>query len=202
MAIFLTGLAVWACSGLIIAGLLARHGHNFWLLGLISLGFGPFVLLIWSKALYQLPSQVTVVKDDPIKADAGWIDVLVGLDGSDRSVESARSVLHTLGPAIGRLRLTSVIDHEVANAAEMYEIDDERIRFLESAAGTLGYDSAEISLVSGRPDRALVEHATANEFDLVVIAHRRHDIRGALRGSTAARLARTADLPVLIGPSI
>jgi hypothetical protein len=35
MTILLTGLDVWTLSGLIVAGLLARHGHNFWLLALM-----------------------------------------------------------------------------------------------------------------------------------------------------------------------
>ena len=168
----------------------------------MGLGFGPFLLMIWGEALHRLPSRVTVVKADPVAWGAGWIDVLVGLDGSSESLASAQQVLAKLGPAIGRIRLTSVLDHEMANAAEVYELDDDRIRFLNDAALTLGHADAEISLVSGRPDKALLEHATTNAFDLVVVAHRRHDIRGALRGSTVARLARTAELPVLIGPAI
>jgi len=34
---------------------------------------------------------------------ASWLDVLVGLDGSAELLESAGSVLATLGPSIGRL---------------------------------------------------------------------------------------------------
>ena len=207
MAIFFTGLAVWAVSGLVVAGILARHGHNFWLLALMGLGFGPFLLTIWGKGLHDLPSRVTMVQPSSTETThqtqptAGWIDVLVGLDGSTESRESAGSVLTTLGPAIGRLRFTSVIDHEIANATEAFELDDKRVRFLQEAAVLLGHGDAEVSLISGRPDKALVEHATSNGFDLVVVAHRRNEIRGAIRGSTVARLARSSGVPVLIGPS-
>jgi len=216
VTIFFAGLAVWAVSGLVIAGFLARQGHHFWLLALMGLGFGPFLIVIWAEALHRLPSRVTMVQPDPTHVDitasgpnkpdltnehGGWIDVLVGLDGDDESLASVDSVLTTLGPAIGRLRLTSVIDHEIANANDAFERDDDRVAFLRTAAHKLGYEDAEISMVSGRPDKALLEHATTNDFDLVVVAHRRNELRGALRGSTVARLARSADLAVLIGPA-
>lgn len=126
---------------------------------------------------------------------------MVGSDGSAESLEGAGCVLATLGPSIGRLRLTSVIDHEIASAAEAFEVDDDRIQLLQESARALGYGDVEISLISGRPDKVLLEHAATNNFDLVVVANRRNELLGALRGSTVARPARSADLGVLIRPS-
>ena len=53
MTVFLAALAVWGLCGLIIAALLARHGHNFWLYAVLGLGYGPFLVAIWLGASHE-----------------------------------------------------------------------------------------------------------------------------------------------------
>lgn len=200
MAVALTALIVWGFSGVVVAWLLSRHGHNFWLLGILGLGYGPFLTLIWLRGIQGQPTKTRIVDEAGIEPDGGWIDVLVGLDGRSDSVESTRQVLTTLGPALRRVGLVSVLDHEVGNAPDAFTVDERRIEHLRQAAGDLGVPHAQISLITGQPDKALREHAQAFDFDLLVVAHRRADLVSSIRGSTTGRLARAAELPVLIGP--
>ena len=200
MTILVTALAVWAICGVIIATLLARHGHNFWLFVLMGLGYGPFLVLVWLRGVRGQPVRSVIIKPGGGQANAGWIDVLVGLDGSEASVTSAHEVLKTLGAGLGRVQLASVLDHEISNQPDAFTADERRIAYLEQAAIELDVPHAEIVLLAGRPDKALLEHADRNNFDVLVIAHRANDLVNTLQGSTASRLARRADLPVMIGP--
>ena len=202
MSIVLPALLIWGALGVAIAGLLSRHGHNFWLYAFIGLGYGPLLLLVWWQAAHGLPTSERIIHVDGHQNTDGWIDVLVGLDGTDDAVESTRHVIATLAGATRRVRLASVIDHEVSGSAEAFETDDRRISYLEAAARSLGMPNAEISLLSGQPDKALTDHATEHNFDLLVVAHRRDTLLSGIRGSTVGRLARNADLPVLIGPPV
>lgn len=202
MNVFLAALAVWGVSGLIIAALLSRHGHNFWLYAVLGLGYGPFLVAIWLSSSRDEPPSATIVATGGPANEQGWIDVLVGLDGTDAAVHSTGQVLETLRPAIRRIRFASALDHELINALNKFELDDHRRDHLSRVSRELGFPNAELALVSGQPDKALVAHAVENELHLLVVAHRRHPNIGAVRGSTVARLARNARIPVLIGPPV
>ncbi len=202
--VLFTALGVWAAAGVITAAILSRHGHNFWLFALIGLGYGPFLLLIWLQGARGQQTRSVVIRPGTApssrRPDAGWLDVLVGLDGSVESVSSTHRVLESLHPAVRRLQLTSAIDHEISNQPDAFGTDERRIEYLQQAANTLGYPEAELALISGQPAKALLEHAEQNSFDLLVIAHRARGLVASLQGSTASRLVRRADIPVLIGP--
>lgn len=205
MMVLVTALVVWAAAGVIIAAILARYGHNFWLFALMGLGYGPFLVLVWLKGARGQQTQSVMIRAGSTGSSAGWpddgwLDVLVGLDGSDHSVCSTRHVLETLRPAIRRVRLTSALDHEISNQPDAFSTDERRSQYLKQAANTLGYPDAEIVLLSGQPDKALLDHAEQDSFDLLVIAHRAEGIVTTLQGSTASRLVRRAEIPVLIGP--
>ena len=148
------------------------------------------------------PDQPQEQEDDGHRNTDGWIDVLVGLDGTDDAVESTRHVIATLASATRRVRLAAVLDHEVSGSAEVFEADDRRIAYLETAARSLGMPDAEIAVLSGQPDKALADHATEHNFDMLVVAHRRDTLLSGIRGSTVGRLARNAALPILIGPPV
>ncbi len=200
MTILVTALVVWAASGVVTAAILARHGHNFWFFAAMGLGFGPFVVLVWLEGARGQRSKSVVVRSSDATNERGWIDVLVGLDGSADSVESVGQVLKTLRQAVRRIRLVSALDHEISNSPDSFLSDDRRVEYLNAAAQSLGVVDAEIALISGQPDKALLDHAAKNKFDLLVVAHRGHPVISGIQGSTVARLARSAEIPVLIGP--
>jgi nucleotide-binding universal stress UspA family protein len=201
MTIAFTALLMWAFAGVLIAWLSSRHGHNFWIMAVIGLAYGPLLVLIWIRGLKGQQTGSRLVRFDAREQRNGWIDVLVGLDGTSDCVESTGQALSTLGDAVGRVQLASVLDHEVFNSHDMFSIDERRIHYLQQAATKLALPHAELSLISGQPDKALHRHAAKHGFDLLVVSHRRAALPGAIRGSTATRLARSAEVPVLIGPA-
>lgn len=196
------GLVLWGLSGLAIAGLMYRRGHNFWINAFIGVGYGPFLTVIWLQSrLHQSDEEHVVVgRTEPLPF--GHLYVLVGLDGSEQSLRSVGALVDMLGSSIRRMRLVSVIDHELTDAADIYEVDERRIDHLEEAAMTLGFPNAEISLLKGRPSNALAAHGLANDFDMLIVGHRHNAVTSALLGSTSTQLARSAGLPVLVGPAV
>lgn len=193
-------LALWSASGLVVAVWLRRQGHNLAAHAALGLGFGPLVALFYLGSRHQTEHVVSVVAVGGPPADDGWVDVLVGLDGSTGSVESARVALATLGGCVRRLRLANVLDVETANRRDAFDTDERLVAYLHDAAAALSVPAAELVLLTGRADSALVDHAVDEKMDLVVVGHRQHPRESMLFGSAVSRLARNAELPVLIGP--
>ncbi|NNC81818.1 MAG: universal stress protein [Acidimicrobiales bacterium] len=193
---FLLGLAIWSALGLFSVWLLRRNGHTVAWAGL-ALWMGPIVLLL-AQSVPQDSGRV--IYFHPGTDLPGSLNVLVGLDGSSGSVTSAKAALEPLRPVIHRIRLVSVIDIETGKAPENYSVDDELIEALHAASRTLEMPEAELALVSGRADHALMTHAVDEAMDLVVVAHRQHRFASVLLGSTVARLAKHSSVPILIGP--
>lgn len=202
MLIVLVALALWSLSGLVVAVWLRRQGHNLAAHATLGLGFGPLVALFHLESRRNVEQVVSVVDVGGPPDPDGWVDVLVGLDGSTGSIDSARGALTMLGGCIRRLRLATVLDVETANRRDAFDTDDRLVAYLHGAAEALRAPSAELVLLTGRADSALVDHAISEKMDLLVVAHRQHPGEALLMGSTVARLARSAELPVLIGPPV
>ena len=202
MSSVLVALALWSLSGLAVALWLRRQGHNLAAHSALGVGFGPLVALFHLESRRHTETTATVVGTGAPSETGGWIDVLVGLDGSDTSIASARGALAMLGGSVGRLRLSTVLDVETANRPDAFDADERLVGYLEGAATSLSAPGAELVLLTGRADVALVDHAVAEDMDLVVVAHRQHSRQALILGSTVARLARDAALPVLIGPPV
>ena len=195
----LLAIGIWSSIGLAISVYFRRRGHNFFLFAAIAIWLGPLIALVMgSVARQQGHADVRVLRSGG--RSSGWLHVLVGVDSSPASVDSLRSVIAMLGPAIGRIRIVSALDQETANSPSFFNQDDELEHWLESTAVGVGFPDAELAFVSGRADRALVEHATEGGFDVLVVAHRSHNFRSVLFGSTVERLSRHATVPLLIGP--
>ncbi len=195
----LLAIAIWSSIGLAISVVFRRRGHNFFLFAAIAIWLGPLIALVMgSVARQQGHADVRVLRSGG--RSSGWLHVLVGVDSSPESVDSLRSVIAMLGPAIGRIRIVSALDQETANSPSFFNQDNELERWLVSTAVGIGFPDAELAFVSGRADRALVEHATEGGFDVLVVAHRSQNFRAVLFGSTVERLSRHATVPLLIGP--
>lgn len=192
-------IVIWSSIGLAISVLFRRQGHNFFLYAAIAIWLGPLIALVMgSVARQQGHADVRVLRSGG--RSSGWLHVLVGVDRSLESVDSIRSVIAMLGPAVGRIRIVSALDEETANSPSFFSQDDELEHWLVSTAVGIGFPDAELAFVTGRADRALVEHATEGGFDVLVVAHRSHNLRAVLFGSTVERLSRHATVPLLIGP--
>ena len=195
-------LLVWSVSGLAVAVWLRRQGHNLAAHAVLGLGFGPLVALFHLESRRNVERVVSVVDVGGPPNEDGWVDVLVGLDGSTGSIDSTGKVLDMLGGSVRRLRLATVLDVETANRRDAFETDDRLVGYLHDAAAALSVPTAELVLLTGRADSALVEHAIDETMDLLVVAHRQHSRQALLLGSAVARLARDAELPLLIGPPV
>lgn len=72
---------------------------------------------------------------------------------------------------------------------------------LEAAAERAAAHGVELATETerGRPDRTIVAHAVAGEFDAIVMgAHGRRDPASVLLGSTAEKVTRRAPCPVTV----
>jgi len=195
---FVLGLAVWSALGLLSVWMLRRNGHSIAWAG-IALWLGPIVLLLVQSIPVRPGRMVYFRPGDQLP---GSLNVMVGLDGSTGSIASARAALEPLRPIVRRIRLVSVVDVETGEAPDNYSVDDELIERLSDASRALDFPDAELALISGRADHALMTHAVDEAMDVVVVAHRQHRFASVLLGSTVARLAKHAPVPILIGPPV
>ena len=192
-------VVLWSSLGLLACVVFRRSGHNFLLFAGLAVWMGPFILVVMRfVSREQAPAQVNLLRiGEPLD---GWLDILVGVDGSVESSTSATAALDTIRPAIRRIRFAAVLDHETAANPDFFTADEEIERMLFATTNRLDLPNAEIALLSGRADRALMSHATEEGFDLLLVSHRNHRGLAALLGSTVQRLSHHAPIPVLVGP--
>jgi len=193
-------VVIWSTVGLLASLFFRRRGHNLLLFAGLGLWLGPFVVPVMRAASREQHSVVRVIREGEVSS--GWLDLLVGLDGTEGSMESVRPVIAKLAPGIRRIRLVTALDHETANSPDFFDTDEALESELETAAHILGVEHAELAFVSGRADKALVAHAVDEKFDLLLVSTRNHRVFGTLFGSAVYRLARRAQIPVLIGPTV
>ncbi|ELZ08908.1 UspA domain-containing protein [Halovivax asiaticus JCM 14624] len=134
--------------------------------------------------------------------------ILVGIDDSEqaeRALEHALSLAETTDATV---HVVTVV--ESAGSPMRFgiaEVDD-----LNEAAESLvdevvdAYDGQDVDIRGdvrrGKPAEALTEYAADADADLLVVGQRGADgVTGAILGSTADRLARTAAVPVTIVPA-
>ena len=191
----------WSFVGVAVAVWLARHGHNFWLFAAMGIAYGPLTAVIgWATTRQRGHEPAFIAEGAPWHGD-GWLDVLVGLDGTDAACESVRPMIDRLSPAIRTLHLVSVLDHEITDSLESFERDDERRAYLRDAAESYGAPTATLALLAGQPDREITAYAEAHDIDMIVVGHRTQPIGRKLRGSTLTGLARHSELPVVVVPA-
>ncbi len=192
-------IALWSGSGILACIIFRRHGHNLLLFAGLAVWMGPLVIyMMLYVARQEEPMVVDVVQDGA--PGAGWLDVLVGTDGSTESVTSVSAALTTLKPALGRVTITSVLDAETAHSPHVFSTDEEAEQAVRDIARRADLDGAALVLLSGRADRALSAYAQSERFDAILVGHESHRLAGALLGSTIRRLASDAPVPVIIGP--
>lgn len=193
-------VVIWSVIGLLAALAFRRRGHNFLMFAGLGLWLGPLVIPLMYASIRKQHSIVRVIREG--EASSGWLDLLVGIDGTSDSLDSVRQVVAKLAPAIRRIRIVTALDPETANSPNFFDTDEALQSKLEVAALAVGFDDAELAFVSGRADRALVSHAIEEGFDMLLVSARNHRVFGTLFGSAVYRLARRAQIPVLIGPAV
>lgn len=201
MATALVFVLAWSLCGLAIAVLAGRRGHNLWLFAAMGLAYGPLtIVLVWVTSRGRGHVPAFIAEGEPWHAD-GWLEVLIGLDGTEAAIEAVEPMLEKFGPAIRALHLASVVDHEITDSPDAFEADDERLAYLADAAERFGVPGATEVLLGGKADVELTSYAEAHDIDVIVIGHRTRPLNRALRGSTLTGMARHSEVPILVLPS-
>lgn len=141
------------------------------------------------------------------------MSVMLATDGSEHALRAARFVAHVLDPAVGTIRLHTVLSASMEFTTYMGELDDapERRRAIEAAVEEATAVSREILERAGfktttshsfghPPDEVLME-AEERRIDLLVVGRRGLRLPSALMlGSVSSYLLHHASIPVLIVP--
>ncbi|WP_254863874.1 universal stress protein [Halovivax gelatinilyticus] len=133
--------------------------------------------------------------------------ILVGTDGSDRA-EAALDYAISLGAAVGAtVHVVTVVETSENpmkfGTAEVDEINAAADAIVDEVVAAYDGEAVDIrgDVRRGRPTDALLAYANEIDAAMIVVGERGADgVTGALLGSTADRLARTADVPVTIVP--
>lgn len=200
-------MVVWISVGLAVGVREVRRGHWrwLWLLGAIV---GPFAIpLARQLELNELMSHPIPVRSASPERSPG-LRLLVGIDGSEESSAAARTAVDLLGFRLGGVTLAAVADHDVNEAlpgpvgpdhdavlAERHALDEAS----GSLEGWLGFGPSTV-ILTGTPAHALMDHATAEQFDLIAVGRRGAGVSKWILGSCASELARRSTVPALIVP--
>lgn len=201
-------ILVWLLVGLALGLYEARRGHWrwLWLLGAIA---GPFALPL----ARQIEQNEGLARPLDVGTGTGHgpgaVRLLVGIDGSEESIDAARRAVDLLGSRLGELELALVVDFDVQEAtpgpltADSPDLATER-RALEDAAERLGrwlgFEPATV-ILTGVPADALRRRAVDGDFDVIAVGSRGRGLAKRLLGSCASTLAHGSETPTMIMPS-
>ena len=192
---------VWIVVGLATAVVMARRGHDLWTWVALGILMGPLVLTIAVRAVRQetrLAPETRTVHSG--RSGFGAVSVLIGTDGSADADIAIATVRRLFGDQLGQVTLATVLDFDAVDMP-----DRERAfttararRMLEEAAELLGPVDADEVILIGRASDALLAYALEHDVDLLVVGQRGAGLTPALVGSTADRLTRQRQVPVLL----
>jgi nucleotide-binding universal stress UspA family protein len=180
----------WLAIGLTLSLVMGRRGHDAFTWLVLGTLFGPlgaiFAVMAGDE---QLRPELVAQRRS---SGPGPVDVLVGIDGSPESRAALLAAVELLGARLGRLTLATVIPYDCG-------VDRQRTAraALEQQAEALGV-GPRLEVLHGRPAPVLLERATEDGYDLLVIGTRGAGASKALLGSTAIDLAERAKVPVLL----
>ena len=187
----IVGAACWLAIGLILSLAMGRRGHDAFAWLILGTLFGPLGAIFAIQARGQEETRPELVAPHHLSG-VGPVDVLAGIDGSSESRAALRAAFEILGPRLRRLTLATVVPFDSGT-------DRQRsARAHLEEAGALVAGGPRLEVLHGRAAAALLERATDDGYDLLVIGTRGAGASKALLGSTALDLARSAKVPVLL----
>jgi nucleotide-binding universal stress UspA family protein len=133
--------------------------------------------------------------------------ILVAIDGSavsDRAFEKALELADLTSASLTALAIEGPLPAYAATIGEVDEVKREKDAFfgrlVEKAreqASAAGIDLI-VELRAGHAAETISRFAKEGAYDLIVLGHKGHFLRGHLLGSTADRVAEHASCPVMI----
>jgi nucleotide-binding universal stress UspA family protein len=133
--------------------------------------------------------------------------IVVAIDGSETSFHAFAKALELAGLTSAALLALVVEGPLPAYAATIGEIDEvkrEKDSFFEALAARIRGQAEEagvpieVELRPGHAAELIVRYATEVGADLIVLGHKGHFLRDHVLGSTADRVAESAECPVMI----
>lgn len=189
--------SVWLLTGVVIAIVMRRRGHAFWIWLVLGCALG---LLAVPLAVERARFHPIEYREAPPTRRLGGLDVVAGIDGSPEAIAAVRAALELFGSCVTSLTLVRVVDYDSGGEYTGSDVRNEALAQLREAAEAIEYENAETRLLFGRPDQALVEHASTINAELIVVGARGRGLSQRLFGSVTARLVGGHAIPVFVGP--
>lgn len=192
---FLFGLAVaWILCGVVTGFVMRRRGHDFFVWLALGSVLGP---LVFPLAVENARHDSDIKSETRDRAYPGALDVLVGLDGSAESAQALRSAIGMIEAS--SLTVATVLDYDAHSSPTGGEMREAATQMLEAAAKTVTHPDLRSEILFGPPDEALIDFATSNGIELIVVGARGHGASEALFGSVTRKLVGGSEVPVLVG---
>ena len=183
---FLLGVAVaWILCGFVIAFVMRRRGHDFFVWLALGSVLGP---LVFPLAVNTTRRESDIESEGHDRSYPGTLDVIVGLDGSEESRQALRSASNMFGRSASTMTLVSVLDYDSHSSTTGAEVRGEAEEMLKTSAKTLDHSDVRTDVLFGRADRALIDFAASNDIELIVVGARGHGASEALFGSVTRNL--------------
>ncbi|MCK5496927.1 MAG: universal stress protein, partial [Hyphomicrobiaceae bacterium] len=116
---------------------------------------------------------------------------------SDRALQRALALAHQLGESLEVIHIVS--DTVPASTAEQYDASARTtIEQLLASLPTFADVKPEIAIVRGRGHDEILRHTQETGAELIVLGITRHTTFELFRGTTAERIIRIGNLPVLL----
>ena len=189
--------SVWLLAGVVIAIVMRRRGHDFWVWLALGCTLGPLAAPL---AIERARFHPIEYREEPPTRRPGALDVLAGIDGSPEAIAAVRAALELLGSCVTSLTLVRVVDYDSGGEYTGSDVRDEALAQLREAAEAIEYENAETRLLFGRPDHAMVEYAHIINAGLIVVGARGRGLSQRLFGSVTSRLVGGHAIPVFVGP--
>jgi len=187
-------VVLWVTSGVVAALMMGRRGHRHWNWVLVSLLLGPFAWPVLAERTSGETAHVEQLRAGQVQPG---LHLIVGIDGSADAAHAATVAADLLRASVGRVTLATVVDYDtdVATDEELDELA--RWRLGPVAARLQAWDPGEAVLI-GPPVEALLDFASDQSADLIVVGPKGHGLSQRLMGSVASGLVDRSPVPVLV----
>ena len=175
-------------------------------------GVRRFVLgSVTERVVRHSPVPVLTARATAQPTETSYDEVLVPTDGSEAAGTAVAHALAVASAAEGRIHAVHVVDAEGSAAGPGFSPPPALIERLESTGQTAVDDvatraraaglDAVTAVRHGRPAAGILEYVDEHDIDLVAMATTgRTGLDRVLLGSTAARVLRRSEVPVLAVP--
>lgn len=191
---------IWATIGVVVAFLMRRRGHDFFVWLVLGVALGPLVVpLAIERARYHSAAEHQS-RGAPTPPHVGF-DLVAGVDGSQEAVDAINSALELLGGRVSSVTLATVLDYDSKDSLSGQEVQTGARELLDETAAKVAYAPVDKMVLFGRPDKAIAEFARTSGMELIVVGARGHGTTEALFGSVTGRLVGGCEIPVFVGPA-